>query len=81
MYPNHRYASRARYDLERDEYLTRKGYTVHRIILFGRSIEDIVDEIEELVGKLEEEVAVDSIQKMYASEEGLQKLYGDTDKK
>ncbi|KAJ1430676.1 hypothetical protein B484DRAFT_448754 [Ochromonadaceae sp. CCMP2298] len=73
--PAHRYASRARYDLERDEYLTRAGYTVHRIILFGRGIDDIVDEIEEVVSRLEEEVAVDSIQKLYASEQGIQKLY------
>lgn len=65
--PSHRYPARARFDRARDEYLVkRKGFTVHRIELFGKKVDDIIDEISALVSKAQDKKADAEIQSIYS---------------
>jgi very-short-patch-repair endonuclease len=60
--PMHRYPARARYDRERDEFLTQaKGYTVARIELEGKSVDDVIKEVAEKVA----DAAARDVQSMY----------------
>ena len=61
--PTHKYPARARYDRSRDEFLSKtKGYTVYRIELEGKSVDEIIALVEAKVA----EAAETSIQNMYS---------------
>lgn len=60
--PTHRYPARARYDQVRDQFMTTvKGYSVVRVELEGKSIDDVIEEVQ---GKVAEKAAVD-VQSLY----------------
>ncbi len=79
--PTHRYPSRARYDRARDEYLqVKKGYKIIRINLQGKSKEDIIGNIENIVRERKDEIADKKIQLLYSKDSEIQKLYQDKKK-
>lgn len=64
--PSHRYPARLRFDKLRDQYIEKKGYTVNRIELFGKKIDDVVAEIDFHVTLKKEKIEDLEIQRMYA---------------
>lgn len=76
--PTHRYPARARFDRARDEYLVKKkGYTVHRIQLFGKKVDEIVKEIAGYVALAQDKKADIEIQSIYSKnpESMIQNIY------
>ena len=65
--PSHNYPARARYDRARDEFISvTKGYEVYRILIAGKSVDEV---IEIITKKLEQrkEVYMDAeIQALYS---------------
>lgn len=74
--PTHRFPSRYRFDMYRDEYLrNEKKLTVIRILMGNKSIDEIVTEIRKVTVEIAEKTADLEIQKLYFKEEKIQKLY------
>lgn len=61
-----RYPARARFDRARDRYITAKGYDILRLQLTGRSIDDLVNQINDRVQEKREAMADREIQSIYA---------------
>merc|ERR1711871_861956 len=60
--PTHRYPARARYDQVRDQFITQvKGYSVVRVELEGKSIDDVIEDVQAKVA----EKAAANIQSLY----------------
>lgn len=74
--PAHRYPARMRYDQLRDQLLTQKAeVTVRRVALFGRSIDDVVREIYQLVETAKDAQNERDVQRLYAADQDIQRLY------
>ena len=77
-----RYPARARFDRARDRYITAKGYDILRLQLIGRSVDDLVNQINDRVVEKTEQQADREIQQIYAvdasslySPEAARKVY------
>jgi very-short-patch-repair endonuclease len=73
--PTHMYPARARFDAARDAYLTKKGIEVMRIKLFGKSVDKVIEVIQSRVDTRADKVEEEKIQKIYASETEIRKIY------
>ena len=74
--PTHRFPSRYRFDMFRDEYLRKeKKLTVIRILMGNKTVDEIVSEIRKVTVEMAEKTADLEIQKLYMKEEKIQKLY------
>merc|ERR1719503_237509 len=73
-----------RFDGLRDQYIEKKGFSVNRIELFGKKIDDVVNEIDYYVTLQKEKIEDDEIQALYArpADAMIQAIYakdGDVD--
>lgn len=74
--PAHRYPARLRYDRMRDDFFRQKlNVLVRRVLLFGRSIDEVVEEIESIVASTGDVKAEKDIQSIYSSNNDIQRLY------
>lgn len=74
--PTHRFPSRFRFDMLRDEYLRNKiKLNVVRILMGNKSVDEIVNEIRKVTVETAEKTADLEIQKLYFKEDKIQKLY------
>lgn len=75
---SHKYPARARYDRARDEYISvKKNYKVSRIKIFGKSVDELIVEIERAVKVRTDSFADSNIQLLYAKDTEIRKLYQD----
>jgi len=73
--PAHRYPSRERFDIERDQYLSKKGYKVIRVELLGRGLDEVVQDINLNLEKEKDNQQEKFIQNIYKKDSEIQKLY------
>ena len=70
--PSHRYPARMKFDRVRDEYLMKKkDYQVNRISLPGKSVEEVVAEIETIVNDRNEKKTDEKIQSIYSKKKDI----------
>ena len=65
--PTHKYPVRRRFDTQRDEYLSvKQGYLIVRVELDGKSVDEVVAEIDRVVKRRADALADREIQALYA---------------